>query len=84
MNLFDKTAKLQCYLAASTSVGASPTNLVRWGNMEKKYTDVQQPKSISAHNTSMGELYLNDKIDFILLYFHEDQKVACPSLLTLH
>jgi hypothetical protein len=55
-------------LVASTSVGASPTKLVRmWGKMEKKYTDVQQPKSISEYNTSMG---IVDQIDRLISFYH--------------
>jgi hypothetical protein len=48
---------------AFTSVGASPTNLVRrWDKMENKYTDVQLPKSISVYNASMGGVDLNDSL----------------------
>jgi hypothetical protein len=53
----------QCVTVASTSLGACPTKLVRrWGKMENKYIDMQQPKSISAYNTSMGGVGLNDRL----------------------
>jgi hypothetical protein len=50
-------------LVASTSVGASPTNLVRrWDKKDKKNIDAQQPKSISAYNTSMDGVDLSDRL----------------------
>jgi hypothetical protein len=51
--------------------------------MGQKEQDVQLPKSISAYSTSMGGVDLSDNV-LILLYFCEDQEVACLNFLPLH
>jgi hypothetical protein len=65
-NLYAKVDGQQIVLVASTSLGASPTNLVRrWDKRNEMYIDMQQPKSISAYNTSMGGLDLSDRMFYM-------------------